>query len=133
MHRPMEARQLSAPSTVRLILQILTTNNLKKVTSIIEKGAGNKSGNALWSEIFRSVLQNTNQEKVQNSKLYEQYEAYQEYVRRLKDQGIDVPGIREITASNKNKLRNLKNKRANSKQLFFYCVFYNLKVISIEG
>ena len=93
----------------------LTTNNLKKVTNIIENGAGNKSGNALWSEIFKSVLQNTNQEKVQNSKLYEQYEAYQEYVRRLKDQGIDVPEIREITASNKNKLNNLKNKRANSK------------------
>lgn len=93
----------------------LTTNNLKKVTNIIENGAGNKSGNALWSEIFRSVLQNTNQEKVQNSKLYEQYEAYQEYVRRLKNQGIDVPEIREITASNKNKLNNLKNKRANSK------------------
>ena len=93
----------------------LTTNNLKKVTNIIENGAGNKSGNALWSEIFKSILQNTNQEKVQNSKLYEQYEAYQEYVRNLKDQGIDVPEIREINASNKNKLRNLKNKRANSK------------------
>ena len=42
-------------------------------------------------------------------------EGYQQLFSELKKQGIDVPTIREINASNKNKLRNMKNKRTKSK------------------
>ena len=69
----------------------------------------------VWAEIFRSVVQNANQENVETSKLYDEMEGYQQLFSELKKQGIDVPTIREINASNKNKLRNMKNKRTKSK------------------
>ena len=56
-----------------------------------------------------------NQENVETSKLYDEMEGYQQLFSELKKQGIDVPTIREINASNKNKLRNMKNKRTKSK------------------
>ena len=97
--------------------QNVTTNLVKKVDAILNSGIINqdKSGEELWAEIFRSVLQATNEENVRNSGLYDDLEAYQAEVRRLKNQGIDIPTIQEITASNKIKLNNLKTKRANSK------------------
>ena len=94
-------------------LQNVTTNLIKKVQAIIDKSNGEKSGNALWAEIFRSVLQNTNQENVKTSGLYDELEAYQAEIKRLKRQGIDVPTIREMTAKNKIKLNNAKRKRAS--------------------
>jgi hypothetical protein len=96
-------------------LSNVSTNLVKKVQTALEYGAGNISGQELWSEIFRSVLQNTNEENVRNSGLYDELEAYQAEIKRLKNQGIDVPTIKEITASNNIKLNNLKNKRAKSK------------------
>lgn len=96
-------------------LSNISTNLVKKVSKVLEKASGeNVSQQELWAEIFRSVLQNTNQEKVQNSNLYNQYLFYQDYFKQLKDQGIDVPTINEINKSNKIKLNNLKTKRAKS-------------------
>lgn len=96
-------------------LSNLSTNLVKKVQTALEYGAGDTSGQEVWAEIFRSVLQNTNEENVRNSGLYDELEAYQAEIKRLKNQGIDVPTIKEITASNKLKLNNLKNKRAKLK------------------
>ena len=96
-------------------LSNISTNLVKKVQTALEYGAGDVSSQQLWSEIFRSVLQNTNEENVRNSGLYDELEKYQAEIKRLKNQGIDVPTIKEITASNKLKLNNLKNKRAKSK------------------
>ncbi len=96
-------------------LSNISTNLVKKVQTALEYGAGDASGQEVWAEIFRSVLQNTNEENVRNSGLYDELEAYQAEIKRLKNQGIDVPTIKEITASNKLKLNNLKNKRAKSK------------------
>ena len=96
-------------------LSNVSTNLIKKVQTVLDYDSGDKSGQQLWAEIFRSVLQNTNEENVRNSGLYDELEAYQAEIKRLKNQGIDVPTIKEITASNKLKLNNLKNKRAKSK------------------
>ena len=79
---------------------------------VIENYNGDASQSELWSEIFRSILQNTNQEKVENSKLYEELEAYQNAIKELKNQGIDVPTINEMNKANNIKLNNLKRKRA---------------------
>lgn len=90
----------------------ITTNMVKKVAAVLENNKGNTDDQAMWAEIFRSLVQNTNQQKVENSKLYQQYEDYQALVKDLKNQGIDVPTIRELTTSNKIKVNNLKRKRA---------------------
>lgn len=96
-------------------LSNISTNLIKKVQTALDYDSGDKSGQQLWAEIFRSVLQSTNEENVRQSGLYDELEAYQAEIKRLKNQGIDVPTIKEITASNKLKLNNLKNKRAKSK------------------
>ena len=94
-------------------LSNVSTNLIKKVQAVLDYDSGDKTGQQLWAEIFRSVLQSTNSENVRNSGLYDELEAYQAEIKRLKNQGIDVPTIKEITASNKLKLNNLKKKRAS--------------------
>ena len=96
-------------------LQNVSTNLVRKVQAIIDGYNGNIAPQQVWAEIFRSVVQNANQENVETSKLYDEMEGYQQLFSELKKQGIDVPTIREINASNKNKLRNMKNKRTKSK------------------
>ena len=94
-------------------LQNVSTNIVRKLQAIFDNANGEKSGQQLWSEILRSLVQNTNAENVINSGLYDELEAYQALVKELKNQGTDVPTIREITSSNKLKLNNLKKKRAS--------------------
>ena len=107
------AAQLSELILKNFGLSNISTNLIKKVQAILENSEGEKSSQQMWAEIFRSVLQNTNEENVKQSGLYDELEAYQAEVKRLKNQGIDVPTIKEITASNKLKLNNLKKKRAS--------------------
>ena len=95
-------------------LQNVSTNLVKKVESILDNADGTKSGQQMWAEIFRSILQNTKEESIKNSGLYDELQAYQAEIERLKNQGIDVPTIKEINAGNKIKLNNLKRKRARS-------------------
>lgn len=90
----------------------ISTNVLKKVTAAINKYNGNMDDQAMWAEIFRSILQNTNQEKVEQSKAYDDLERYQSYIKSLKNQGIEVPTIRELNNQSKRTLRNAKNRRA---------------------
>lgn len=96
-------------------LQNVSTNIIKKVAAILETSSGDKSSSKLWSEIFRSILQNTKQENVINSGLYDQMEQYQAIIKQLKNQGMDVPTIQEMTASNSIKLNRMKRKRALTK------------------
>ena len=96
-------------------LQNVSTNLVRKVAAILEGASGEKTAQQVWAEIFRSVLQNTNEENVALNNVYDDLELYQNEVSRLKKQGIDIPTIREITTSNKLKVNNLKKKRASSK------------------
>lgn len=90
----------------------LTTNMVKRVSKIIDKAKGEDvSGRELWATIFSSVLQNTNQEKIENARLYEDLETYQSYIKDLKNQGIAVPTIREINQQSKKSLRKVKTRR----------------------
>lgn len=92
-------------------LQNVSTNLFKKVQAIIDGINENSNPQQVWAEIFRSVLQNTNEENVELSKMYDDLEVYQAAVKQLKDQGIDVPSVRDITSSNNIKLNNIKRKR----------------------
>lgn len=96
-------------------LQNISTNLYKKIASIVQGLNGEEDAQKVWAEILRSITQSTNSENVINSGLYEELEEYQALIKQLKNQGIDVPTIREITASNNIQLNKLKNKRANSK------------------
>ena len=96
-------------------LQNVSTNLLKKVTTILEASQGSASPQDIWAEILRSILQSTNAENVRTSGLYDELEAYQAEIERLKDQGIDVPTIKELTASNRIKANRLKTKRTRLK------------------
>ena len=96
-------------------LQNLSTNLIKKVQAIIDRDSDNKSSQQLWAEIFRSLVQSTKEENVINSGLYDELEQYQSIVKRLKNQGTEVPTMTQINQVNKMKLNRMKNKRASSK------------------
>lgn len=96
-------------------LQNVSTNLIRKVQTILEKDTNNTSPQQLWAEILRSILQNTKQENVVNSGLYDELEQYQAIIKRLKNQGVDIPTMTEINATNKMKLNRLKRKRAYSR------------------
>ena len=114
-------QDISDESKVEQIIGGLGLDNLtygmrNKVESIIKRYNGDINNNEMWAEVFRSVLQNVNQEKVQNSKLYEEMESYQNIINELESQGIDIPTIREINASNKIKLNRVGKKRSNNRR-----------------
>ena len=88
-----------------------TINLVKKINAIISGINGDSDPQQVWAEIFRSVLQNTNEENLELSKMYDDLEVYQAYVKQLKDQGIDVPSVRDITANNNIRLNSIKRKR----------------------
>ena len=96
-------------------MQNVSTNIIKKVQAVLDKDQEGKSNQQLWAEIFRSVLQNTKRENVVNSGLYDEMEQYQAVIKRLKNQGVNVPTMTEINATNKMKLNRLKRKRAYSR------------------
>lgn len=96
-------------------MQNVSTNLIKKVQAVLDKDQDGKSNQQLWAEIFRSVLQNTKRENIVNSGLYDEMLQYQAVIKRLKNQGIDVPTMTEINATNKMKLNRLKRKRAYSR------------------
>lgn len=96
-------------------MQNVSTNIIKKVRAVLDKDQDGKSNQQLWAEIIRSVLQNTKRENIVNSGLYDEMQQYQAVIKRLKNQGIDVPTMTEINATNKMKLNRLKRKRAYSR------------------
>lgn len=95
-------------------MQNVSSNVLRKVTGLIKAYNGELSGQQLWAELFRSILQNTNEENVQNAGLYEDLEAYQNYISEAKRQGVDIPTITEINKANEIKLNRMKRKRTMS-------------------
>ena len=93
-------------------INTISTDLMRKIQAIQDS---NLSDNEKWAEILRSMLQNTNQEKVQNNKLYQEMEYYQNKVSSLKRQGINIPTIKELTEQSKSNLNRMKKKRANNR------------------
>lgn len=91
-------------------INTITTDLMKKIKAIQNS---NLSDNEKWAEILRSMLQNTNEEKVRNNKLYQDLNYYQNKISSLKRQGINVPTIKELTEQSKSNLNRMKKKRAS--------------------
>lgn len=89
----------------------ITTKMVKRVSKIMEAYDGDISNQQMWGEIFSSFLQNTNQESIENQRLYNEMNEYAAIVKQLKNQGYDVPTMREINASSKNTLRKMTKRR----------------------
>lgn len=92
-------------------LQNVTTNMIKKAQRILEAQDGEASGQQVWAEIFRSILQNTNQDTIETSKMYDEMEQYQALIKQLKQEGIEVPTMKEINSSSNNTLRRMQKRR----------------------
>lgn len=95
----------------------LTTDVWNKIEAIIARHNGDMNSTEMWTEIFNSLAQYNNQEKIKNSNLYEEMERYSSLVSDLKDQGIEVPTIRDLTNTSSTRLTQLqrkRNKRNNS-------------------
>ena len=93
-------------------INTISTDLIKKINAVIDS---EKSDNEKWAEILRSMLQNVNEDRVYNNKLYQEMEYYQNKVRELKRQGIEVPTIKELKESAKSNVNRLKKKRANNR------------------
>ena len=89
----------------------ISTDLWKKIQAIQDS---DKSDNEKWAEILKSMLQNTNEDKVKNNKLYQELEYYQNKVSSLKRQGIDIPTIKELTEQSKSNVNRLKKKRTSN-------------------
>ena len=95
----------------------LTTDVWDKIEAIIAQHNGDMNSTEMWTEIFNSLAQYNNQEKIRNSNLYEEMERYSSLVSDLKKQGIEVPTIRDLTNTSSTRLTQLqrkRNKRNNS-------------------
>ena len=95
----------------------LTTDVWDKIEAIIAQHNGDMNSTEMWTEIFNSLAQYNNQEKIRNSNLYEEMERYSSLVSNLKKQGIEVPTIRDLTNTGSTRLTQLqrkRNKRNNS-------------------
>lgn len=95
----------------------LTTDVWDKIEAIIAQHNGDMNSTEMWTEIFNSLAQYNNQEKIRNSNLYEEMERYSSLVSDLKKQGIEVPTIRDLTNTGTTRLTQLqrkRNKRNNS-------------------
>ena len=95
----------------------LTTDVWNKIEAIIAQHNGDMNSTEMWTEIFNSLAQYNNQEKIRNSNLYEEMERYSSLVSDLKKQGIEVPTIRDLTNTGSTRLTQLqrkRNKRNNS-------------------
>ena len=95
----------------------LTTDVWDKIEAIIAQHNGDMNSTEMWTEIFNSLAQYNNQEKIRNSNLYEEMEYYSNLVSDLKKQGIEVPTINELTNTGTTRLKQLqrkRNKRNNS-------------------
>jgi hypothetical protein len=107
-------RDISDRNTLDAILATTGLNNLtsKQIGKIYEDGAIKDTEDIFTlANMFPSVFRETDPEKVANQKQYEELMAYQEYVKNLKNQGIDVPTVKELTNSTSASIKNLKRMR----------------------
>lgn len=101
-------------------LQNLSTNQIKKIGQLYDFENMNWQDTTTQqrlAQLLPSLLRYTDQEKVQNYKLYQEIQAYQELVKQLKKQGIEVPSIRNLTSNSQsllNKMEAYRKKRNSS-------------------
>lgn len=96
-------------------IDTITTNVFDKAKAIYDRFNGDISNSEMWAEILNSIAQNTNAERVANSRVYQELEKYQEMISELKSQGIDVPTISELNNNSRLRLNSLANTRKRAR------------------
>lgn len=89
-------------------LNNLTTKQIDKLSKLVDAGELNDE---TFANIFPSVFRINDSEKIRNQQQYEELMAYQEYIKQLKNQGIDVPTIKELTSQTNSSIKNIKKYR----------------------
>ena len=85
------------------------TNIYNAGGNIYDLATGEEEINA--STVLPSIFRYSDTEKIANQREYEELMQYQQIVKDLKNQGIDVPTISELTNSTNASIRNLKKRR----------------------
>ena len=92
-------------------IDAITTAQFDKVSDLLEDIENNASIPDYMADLLPSVMQYSDSEKIANQKQYEELLQYQQIVKDLKNQGIDVPTIKDLTNSTNSTLRSLKQRR----------------------
>ena len=104
----------SAIETVAKMIGIntITTDMWDRLSKVVTDTKMNNTEKA--TKVFNSLLQYSDNEKIRNSKVYEEYLKYKDYVAELKNQGIHVPTINELNQKTRLNTQRLKRKRTSS-------------------
>ena len=103
----------TTPETITSLLGVdtLTTSQAKKIKNLYEDIGNDEEKSKIVTDILPSVLRYADNEKIQNSKMYEDLQTYQDVFRELKNEGMDIPTIRDLSTKSSISLKNLKAKR----------------------
>lgn len=95
-------------------IQNLTTKQFDRASNIYDtlvNGEDKVNQENLLATLFPSIFRYADSSKIASQQQYEELQQYQELIKELKNQGIDVPTINELTNSTNASIRNLKNSR----------------------
>lgn len=89
----------------------LTTAQIDKIGKLFDDIGGDATLTKTMSDLLPSVMQYADSEKIASQNQYQELLEYQEYVKQLKNQGIDVPTIKELTSATNSSIKSIKNYR----------------------
>lgn len=89
----------------------ITTGQLNKIDKIGEDIDNDVTLSKYISDILPSIMHYNDSEKIANANQYEELMQYQGYVKQLKNQGIDVPTIRELKSNTNSSIKAIEKAR----------------------
>lgn len=103
----------TTPETIASLLGVdtLTTSQAKKIKNLYEDIGNDEEKSKIVTDILPSVFRYADSEKIQNNQMYNDLQSYQEIFSRLKNEGMDIPTIRDLSTKSNISLKNLKAKR----------------------
>ena len=92
-------------------IDTLTTSQANKIKNLYSDLEDNASAQKYISDLLPSVMQYNDSEKIANQNQHEELMQYQNFVKQLKNQGIDVPSIRELSNNTNSSIKAIKKAR----------------------
>lgn len=106
---------ISDQSGFETLSKALGLSNATKLVDGISQVANDEAANDL-AALLPSVIRYTDTEKIANQEQYQELMEYQKLVKELKNQGIDVPTIKELTNSTNRSINAINKRRNNQKR-----------------
>ena len=103
-------QDISDRSSLETLARTLGLSNLYKTGDNLANLINSDEINA--SDIAPSIFRYSDKEKIAKQNQYEELQQYQQIVKDLKNQGIDVPSIKDLTNTTDATIKALKQKRA---------------------